>query len=216
MLDDAAKPYLWPDDELTRYLNNAVREAAIRARLLHDDADSRPVICRIQIDPAAGGRVRFHESILAIRSGSLEGAAHKLHAMASYDMDKREPGWDVGRDEHGTPHYIVMDLAQKTLLLWPRPDAPAVLRLRVWRIPHGTELMKCDGDTPALILPDPEELRHWAAHEAYLKKDPEAFNPNASNTHLAIFEQRFGARPSLHEMARWADAPPRVRHIRTW
>lgn len=68
-----------------------------------------------------------------------------------------------------------------------------------------------DDDEPVIQLPDVEELKHWAAYEALLTKDGESPDMNRATMHLQMFEQRFGARPSLHEMARWADSPPRIR-----
>ncbi|KLD65427.1 hypothetical protein [Dyella japonica] len=211
ILDDAVEPFLWSDDTLNRYLNNAVREACIRARMLRDDASSATSVCRVAVDPATSGRVAIDPSIIAIRSGSLSDGLHPLWAVSSNDMDRLEPGWDAGRMEQGTPRYIVMDLAQKVVQLWPRPSAALTLQLRVWRMPLATELMVEDDDEPVVHLPDAEELRHWAAHEAFLKRDEDTINEDASSKHLALFEQRFGSRPSFHEMARWADSPPRVR-----
>jgi hypothetical protein len=216
MLDDEAEPQLWSDEELTRYLNNAVREACIRARLLRVDAVGDPATCVIAIDPVDGGRVAFDSSILVPRSGSIVGAPHKLWALASYDMDRVQPGWDEARDEAGTPRVMVMDLAQKSIQLWPKPDRAMTLHLRAWRVPRGDELLVNDADEPVIKIPDIEELRHWVAHEAYLKKDADANAEDASGTHLSLFEQRFGTRPSLMAMARWADSPPRVRHVQTF
>lgn len=211
MLGDDTPRYLWSNDTLDRFLNNAVREVCIRARLLKDDADSLPKLCLLNFD---GGQTRIKHApeILVVRSGTIDGQCHKLWALTAESLDRREPGWDAS-GETGTPRYVVMDLAQKTLRLFPTPDVAGVLRLRVWRVPLATELMT-EKKEPVVVLPDPEELRHWAAHEAYLVKDSETFDPSRSVEHLALFEQRFGSRPTLHEMARWADSPPRVRYAR--
>lgn len=210
MLDDIAEPQLWTDDTLDRYLNNAVREACIRARLLKDDADSSPKLCTINFD-AGQARIKHANEVLVIRSGAIDGQCHKLWALTADSLDRREPSWDSS-DEVGTPRYLVMDLTQKTVRLFPAPEVAGVLRLRVWRVPLESERMIKPNDEPVIVLPDPEELRHWAAHEAYLIKDPDANDLERSGNHLTLFEQRFGSRPSLHDMARWADSPPRVRH----
>lgn len=209
MLNDITEPQLWTDDTLDRYLNNAVREACIRARLLKEDADSLPELCEINFD-AGQARIKHAAEILVIRSGTIVGQCQKLWALTAESMDRREPEWD-STSEPGTPRYLVMDLAQKAVRLYPTPDTAGVLRLRVWRMPLASELMVKDADVPVITLPDAEELRHWAAHEAYLVKDPDTNDAARSANHLALFEQRFGSRPSLHDMARWADSPPRVR-----
>jgi hypothetical protein len=211
LLDDATGPYLWPDEDIDRRLNNAVREACLRARLLRADAESDPKLCLLTVKPESGGRVPFDASILVIRTGSLSDGSHPLRMMSSDDMDRQEPGWDSGRQCTGRPCYIVVDLGQKILRLWPAPDTTVTLRLRAWRVPTENEWMSDGSDEPVIIIPDPEELCHWAAHECYLVKDAELFDADAAARHLGLFEQRFGTRPSLHEMARWADRPPRVR-----
>lgn len=210
MINDEAAPYRWPDPDIDRRLNNAVREACIRARLLKDDADSLPALC--SIDFTAGQKiVPYAPQILAVRSGAIVGGVCKLRALSAESMDREVPGWDSTL-QAGTPQYMVMDLAQKRIRLVPTPDVAGTLTMRVWRSPLEGDLMTGDTDEPVIALPDPEELCHWAAYECYLVKDAETLDTNAASEHLALFEQRFGSRPSLHEMARWADSPPRVRH----
>ena len=211
MLSDEAEPYLWSNDTLDRFANNAVREACIRARLLKDDADSLPALC--QLDVTAGEPLlHLRSQILVVRSGMLVGSTHKLCALTAESMDRYQPNWDADTQTASTPTVIIMDLAQKTLRLWPTPDAAGTLRLRVWRAPLPKELMTCDQPEPVIKLPDTEELKHWMGHEAYLMNNLETYNAQSAANHLALFEERFGARPSLHEMARWADSPPRVRY----
>jgi hypothetical protein len=211
LLDDEVKPYLWSDEELDRYLNNAVREVCIRARLLKDDAVSLPELCEV---PYSAGQllVKHAKEILVVRSGMVPGWCHKLWCLTAESMDRHWPNWQSDTQQPCEPRYLIMDIAQKTVRLFPAPEADGVLQLRVWRMPLKKEQMCKRDDEPVVSLPDPEELKHWVAHEAYQKKDAETVDDGRSATHLQIFEQRFGSRPSLHEMARWADSPPRVRH----
>lgn len=211
LLDDKEKPYLWPDADITRRANNAVREACIRARLLRHDADTDPTRCALAVTAAAGPMVAFDPSILALRSVSVADATHPLQLAGSHDMDRYEPGWDTTAGQSGEPSHAVMDLGQKTLRLWPTPTQDIALRLRVWRVPVASEQMVAPGDEPAIVLPDPEELVHWICYECYLVKDADNFDPDAGARHLAQFRGRFGKRPTLHDMSRWADTPPRRR-----
>jgi hypothetical protein len=187
-----------------------VREACIRGRLLKSDASRFPAICEIAV-VADTSDYDFDPAILVIRSAILEGEADKLTTVTSQSMDKLYPGWDNGTAVTGTPTHMVMDLEQKAITLYPTPDEAFTLRLRVWRVPLQSELMEEDDDEPVIDLPDPEELKHWAAYEAYLKKDGETYDPQRSAAHLDQFESRFGKRPTLHDMARWADSPTSVR-----
>ncbi|MDN5939264.1 MAG: hypothetical protein L0H83_11455 [Salinisphaera sp.] len=212
MLDDSEEPHLWPDEDIDRRLNNAVREACLRARLLRSDAESDPDVCSVPVT-AGQSRIELDPSIMAVRSASLADGANTLRIVASTDMDRFEPGWDAGRLESGMPFYLVVDMGPNAARLWPTPDADATLRLRVWRMPTDLELMEGDSDEPVITLPDPEELCHWAAYECYMVTDSQTYDADAAGTHLQLFEARFGKRPNLHEMSRWADAPsPRARH----
>jgi hypothetical protein len=210
LMGDLAQPYLWEDADIDRRLNNAVREACLRARLLKDDADSLPALCSLPIT-AGQAIVAYNAAILVVRSGVLVGSCRKLWALSAESMDRQEPNWDTNTCT-GTPEYMVMDLTQKTLRLYPTPDTSTTLRLRVWRMPLATDLMESDTDEPVIQIPDVEELCHWAASECYMVNDAELRSEAKSGEQLALFEQRFGSRPSLHDMARWADSPSRVRH----
>lgn len=211
LLNDEAEPPLYEDATLDRWWNNAVREACIRARLLKDDADTLPALCLLDV-VAGESLIRLKPEVLVVRLGMLVGSFHKLWALTAESMDRYRPNWDSDTRQHATPQVIIMDLAQKSIRLWPTPEAAGILRLRVLRMPLKKELMTKLDDEPVIRIADIEELKHWVAHEAYLVKDAEVYNPGAAAQHLALFEQRFGVRPSLHQMARWADSPPRVRY----
>lgn len=212
MLDDQTEPYLWPDDTLVRKLNNAVREACLRSRLLKGDEQSCPELCRLNVT-AGQPYLKHRDEILVVRHGRIASNGCKLWALTSESMDRYRPEWESQTETAGTPEVMVMDLAQKTLRLWPAPAVNDTLYLRVWRVPMAKEALRLSGDTgrPAISLPDAEELCHWAAYEAFTNPDAELENKQRAADHLSLFERRFGPRPSLHEMARWADSPPRIR-----
>jgi hypothetical protein len=210
-LSDTVEPYLWDDDFIDRACNNAVREACIRARLLKDDAVSQPGLAQYAVT-AANPVVVMKPEVLVPRSGRMAGGHHQLRALTAESMDRAWPGWDSATESAGEPKVMVMDLAQKTLRLHPTPNADGTLQLRVWRVPMLSEQMVAETDEPIIQIPDIEELKHWVAYEAYLSPDGEDAHAAKAQTHLEYFEARFGARPSLHEMARWADSPPRIRH----
>jgi hypothetical protein len=214
-LDDDSGVALYSDADLTRFLNNAVREACLRTRGIKDDAESNPALCEIAL-VAGTARYAHDATILVVRSAIVEGASQRLYPLTARAMDQRCPGWDNGDAPTGTPEFLITDLEAKSLRLYPTPDASGVLRLRVWRAPSEDEAMETEGDEPVLALPDQENLIHWAAHEAYLKKDGEKYDPERAAAHETLFTQRFGPRPSAHDMARWADSPPSVRRAQTF
>jgi hypothetical protein len=220
LLDDVAQPYLWSDDELVRYINNGLVEVAIRGRLLHDDASTLPAICSINYE-AGQSNITYSEYILVIQSGRIVGAPHKVWRLSTASLDRAEPCWESETNQPGMPRIMVMDMGQKNLRLYPTPACAGTLQLRVWRVPLDSELVSVPvastGGNPAVdpVIPfnlaDPENIKHWVAHEAYLKKDADTFDADGSARHLQMFTDRYGDRPTLEEMDRWADSPPRVR-----
>ncbi|MGH8117638.1 MAG: hypothetical protein ACREP0_05140 [Rhodanobacteraceae bacterium] len=139
MLDDTTQPYLWPDESLVRRLNNAVREACLRARLLKDDETSCPNLCRLQVR-AGDPYVRYAPQILVVRRGRLRGAhRNKLWALTAESMDRYRPDWQDWGATPAHPAFMVMDLTQKTLRLVPTPAADDTLYLRAWRMPRPQE-----------------------------------------------------------------------------
>lgn len=208
-LDDMATPYLYSDEELTGWLNQAVLEAAIRARLLKDDARTNPTLCVLAVT-AGEPDVTISPDIFVVRAASIAGAARNLLRYTTKTMDRLEPGWDLHTpaDIQGTPKYLVMDVSQGLVRLHPPPDADGELHLRVWRKPLEDEIMEVPDDEPVVRISDTEMLKHWALRCAYLVKDSELFDPERAKDQEGIFEARFGRRPTEHEMQRWLDNPP--------
>lgn len=213
LLDDTVEPYQWSDESLVRKLNNAVREVCLRARLLKDDEVSCPELCRV---PLTTGQAMtcYAPEILVVRHARLESTHRKVWALTAESMDATRGRWQDENQTPGEPTFMVMDLSQKSLRLHPVPARDDTLNLRVWRVPREKEQLSASARErgPVVQIPNIEDLKHWVAHEAYQGRDGETENPQASADQLALFEAAFGARPTLHDMARWADSPPRVRH----
>lgn len=208
-LDDMAQPYLYSDEEITGWYNQAVLEAAIRARLIKDDHVSNPDLCELTI-AADEALVPLHPAIFVVRYAAIVGAYKPLKRVTSKTLDRFEPGWDLREaDSLGAdPQYLVMDLAQGQARLWPPPKAECTLRLRVWRKPLDEEKMELPDDEPAIRITDQEALKDWVLRCAYLVKDSELYDPERATTHEGIFETRFGPRPTEHALQRWLDNPP--------
>lgn len=204
-LDDTATPYLYDDEELTRYLNNAVDEVAIRTRMLQDD--NGPA-CRIDL-VAGQARYEYAEEVIVIRAVHVPGRSKPVVRTTAARMDRIRPGWAHEAQQHGIPEYAVMNLEQKAITLVPPPAEAGVMQLRVWRMPDEGERMEATDDEaePVLFLHGAEGLKHWALFECYMKKDGELHDPKRAETHLGLFEGLFGSRPSLHQLTLWSTQP---------
>jgi hypothetical protein len=203
VLDDHATPPLYTDDELTRYLNTAVSEACLRARLLKDDSGDA---CRIALVEGTA-RYDIAPEVIVVSAVHVDGRSQPVIRTTAARLDRIHPGWSHEVQTNGVPEYAIFDPEQKTLTLYPAPAAAGTCYLRVWRLPDESEVMEEDQDEPVITLPDPESLKHWALHEAYLKRDSEMYDPDRAAQHEADFERRFGPRPDVHTLTLWSTQP---------
>lgn len=177
LLDDAVAPYLWSDVQLTRFVNEAVQEACLRAPLLErvktlaitsDQADykldsSTRQILFAKLNLGSGSLIQTTESELSLNRGS---------------------NWRINT---GTPtHYL---RAGSKLRLYPIPTANDTLVISASHIPDDDFEFEDDID-PAYHKP----LLYYIAYKAYLLNDQDAHNPIKAADYLKQFEAIFGIR----------------------
>lgn len=203
LLDDSVEPYLWSDEQLTRLANNAVGEVCLRTRCFKDDAAPR---CRVALVPGTD-TYAVDPSFLVIAKAQLWQHDFPLFRLTTDRLNDVLPGWDVGCVAPGRPEFIVFDRVQHTIRVAPTPDRTYDLHLKVMRLPDDEERMEGPDDEPVVSIIAPEEMKHWIAHEAYLNKDSEQYDPERSVAHLRLFTDRFGDRPSAHALTLWSTQP---------
>lgn len=205
-LQDEVHPYLVSSAQIHDWANEAVTEAAIRARLLKHDDLTDPDLCIIGFD-AGQAVVEFSPLIFVVMKAWIAGERYPLVRRTARGMDRECPGWDQDSDRRGIPEYAVVDIQQKTIRLFPVPEEAGELRLRIWRAPKDTEAMSQSTDEPVIRLTQPEALVHWILYKARLVPDSELANEEEAAKELALFEAAFGRRPSEGELNRWHDSP---------
>lgn len=217
--DDKIAPNLWSDDEIKLFLNEAVSEAAVRAKLIYDEDSS---ICRI---PVVYGKAVYtlHPSIYEIVgawlvkdndqnnarllfgvSQSLLDSSNVFHRRTDFNSYYRYfgnsfPYW-LGtnwRNQTGEPRYYIQDQARIQLV--PKPiqvtgSTPESIKLGVFRTPTEDEEMECDDDKPVIPAHWHQRLVDWALFRMYSKKDAETYDPNRAALAQAAFEDSFGKR----------------------
>lgn len=187
--DDLAEPHLFSDEELMVWFNEAQDEAAIRSRLLYETeyADA----CSIAIE--AGQAVYpLHECVNEIAhvafvaSGDTE--VRHLDIMDRVELDRIDRNW---RSRSGTPRYLIQDDTRLTVA--PKPDAPGVLTLEVYRLPF--DRMVLDVDQPEIAAIHHLRLVDWVTFRAFSKPDGETMDPQRAAAGEDRFTKQFGHRP---------------------
>lgn len=182
--DDTVEPYLWSDDELLDYANDAEQEACRRARLLVDS--STPAVCAVAV--TAGDLLcALDARVIFVRRARFAGG-RPLQRLTMQDMEDRNPYWLDA--QASTPTVFVPDYETGKLALYPPPAAAGTLRLTVVREP--LQPMTDGQDTPEIAARYHRALRHWMLYRAYSKQDSQANDPKKAADALALFEQEFG------------------------
>lgn len=189
--NDKVEPYFNEDTDVKAWLNDAVEEACIRGRLVHESQNSD--VCKITVT-SGNSHYALHESLYEItklqfvpmsgdRIVRLELVSEEF-LIQCYDVD-----WS---DMSGKPVYAIQ--SDTGLHLVPTPNQNGELRVEGYRIPlvpmiNGT-------DTPSdLHKAHHPYLIEWALHQAFSIPDTEFFDPDRAKIAEGKFTDYFGERP---------------------
>lgn len=185
MANDKVEPYFWSDAEVTSWLNEAVREAAVRGRLISKSGD--PAVCKITLVPNQSTYL-LHPSVYEIRAVcNAEGKALKLNTLEM--ISAIDTSW---RWRKGDPDIVIQE--ETSIRVVPEPISAGELWLDCYCLP-ATELT-LDTDEPSeLHTFSHVHLVDWALHKAFSIPDTEAFDLKRSTEALFAFAEYFGFRP---------------------
>jgi hypothetical protein len=197
---DEATPPRVSDERLTRWLNEAEREACRRAKLL---VDSTTAACSRIALVAGTSTYALHEKVLFVRKAWLPDARF-LSRADRRDLDKGGPEWMT---DSGEVVAFVPNMGTGQLRLFRNPDAAEVaanpyLWMTVVRLP----LTDMDG---ADTEPEIHERLHaglldWAEAKFYGLRDEDVRNPDKERQALDRFAIEFGP-PATAIEERWAE-----------
>lgn len=186
--DDTIVPYLFSDEEVAAWLNEAQDEAAVRARLIFEDSD--PDVCQIGVT-ANTSVYTTHKALFEITKATFtptDGDPIDLYITDRVQLDREMPGW---RSSTGEPEALIQD--DKTVRIVPTPDVAGVLAVEGHRLP--LETMANDDDEPEIQAIHHRHLIYWALHCAFSKPDSETVDKDKSAVAEAAFIRYFGRRP---------------------
>lgn len=185
MVDDASPP-LWSDEDIAAYLDEAVREACERARLIEDSTTPAVTILAVMAGQAS---YQLHPSVIDLKRATYLGKPLDLSSVEAEDQN--DMTWEnrVGSEPL---RYIYSGMG--TLRIVPIPTVDLTLKLTVYRYPLVN--LSADNDQQTPEIPDVfhSRLKAWIYRCAYLKQDADAFNKSSSQEFEAQFERSFGVR----------------------
>ena len=187
--DDLAGPFLFQDEWIAGWLTEAQAEAAIRGRLILEDAN--PAVCQIAVTV---GQVSYelHRSIYEIADLRFVPAGQAksvpLALVTREWLDDKRPGW---RDCAGDPRFAIQ--TDRRLRIVATPAVDGVLHLEAYRVP--LKALENDADKPELAEAHHRHLVQWALHRAFSRPDAETIDPQRADRALTAFTSYFGLAP---------------------
>lgn len=189
---DNEQPYLFADEDITDWLNDAVKEAAIRGRLIHDSTTTG--VCTIATVPNVS-IYALHESMYEIDSICWVNNDLQTRTVDALSLVSQEDMGDIWHDwrtrDYGTPEYAIQH--DTNIRLVPAPNAAGEIALEGYRTPLVP--MVLDTDRPEINIIHHEYLIQWALHKGFGIPDSEVFDMNRSALAEQEFTDYFGQRP---------------------
>lgn len=184
--DIRPEKYLWSDEEVTLYLNEAEREASQRANLIYDEIN--PEVVDVTIDSGAS-LVELNETIFYIDRVALEDGSVLERTTRDY-LDEEVPGWSVITSSKPSKFFVIEGIASEVLYVVPKPVEAVNLKLSVYRTPLAP--MESPDDEPEIHPRYHFRLIDWALNLAYRKEDSETKDLDKAERHAAAFAMSFG------------------------
>ena len=187
--DDLVEPFLFSDDWIAGWLTEAQSEAAIRGRLILEDAD--PDVCQIAVT-AGVASYELHRSVYEIADlRFMPTGASKSTPLALVTrewLDDKRPGW---RDNCKGLSFAIQ--SDHRLRIVGAPNTDGVLHLEAYRVP--LKALANDTDKPELSEAHHRHLVYWALHRAFSRPDSETIDPQRADRALEAFTRYFGLAP---------------------
>lgn len=188
--DDISEPYLWSDFEFFIYLDDAQKTFVRRTGGI---SDSSSAITRIpfRINDTL---IKFDERILRITQAKDD--QNRKIVVRNIDNFEDSPyldddygnmvnaGLDDGRT--GPLRYIITDMEQNKLRLYPLPDTAGTLQLYVRRLPLDD--IEDEDSTFEIHSQHHLALLNWVKYLAFMKQDVETFNQSKAEDFRIAFE----------------------------
>ena len=200
---DDQSGYLWSDDEITSYVNEAINEACERALLIEDRTTT--AVCTIGLTVGESS-YPLHDSIIKVKRVTLDGTP--LPETSIEKMDEMDTFWE---NRSGTPTRYMLE-GNMGIRFDRMPTAAEDASLTVYRTP--LEPLAAATDVPEIKSLYHLRLMPWVYRCALLKQDSEVFDQSEAEKQEATFIRNFGERPDANVQRKRRDRrPPIVRAI---
>lgn len=185
---------LWSDADVAEWLSEAQDQAAVRARLLLEDAN--PAVCEIAVE-AGQHTYPLHAKLYELvrldffPAGSARSLPVKV--VTREWLDGRYPDWRERDHFFGGVLFAVQ--GDTRLRLAPSPAGDGLLRIEGYRLPLVPLTVADPTAAPEIHEAHHLHLVQWALHRAFSVPDAEGFDPRRAEAAQEAFTDYFGPMP---------------------
>lgn len=179
-MGDQAVPYLWSDEDVFGYEDDAQK---MFCRMTDGIADATTAaVVDLAVTPGSDW-LNLHPKIKRIRYASRSDTGRPVEVINPDDMPQRRWYFD---GTTGVVKALVIGAEAKKARVYPVSNETVTVKLTVFRLPllpittDGDQALEVDEEHHAHLL-------HWMKHRAYLKQDAETFD----RTRAKEFEDKF-------------------------
>ena len=187
-VQDAVQPYLWADDLVYGYIDDAQKQFC---RDTYGISDARSFKITMKGDGAEW--FKLDPRILKIRSAVLAGTGIAIPLVPVEKMEASGLRFD---GKNGRVRALITGLEANTVRTVPIPDIAGVVNLVTFRLPDDVGA----GDDLEIEPQHQRALLHWVKHKAYDVQDSEMFDKDASGKYLIKHNECCSK--ALHEQSR--------------
>lgn len=188
--NDKVEPYFNEDEDVIAWLNDAVKEACIRGRLLCESQNSD--VCKIKVN-AGRSNYDLHNSLYELTRIWFEPADGKTGSFISITSTENldRTYYRDWKSMSEFPRFLIQD--DTTIRLVPCPNIDGELQLEGYRVPLVD--LDCLDDEPEINNLHHVHLIQWALAQAFSVPDAEFFDANRAAMAEQAFTDYFGQRP---------------------
>lgn len=177
LIRDSAQPYLFGDDLVMMYLNEAEQVMAEETYCLSDDTSEATVL---NIGPGQS-EYDLHESVLHVYSATIDGDNFPLSNFTHRRVVTNS------LTVTGRPTAYNLDESQNTITFHPTPDDELTVLLRVARLPLEDFTTSTEPEIHSRLHMD---LCEFAAYRCLALPDADGFNAKAAKEFQASWLRR--------------------------
>lgn len=170
-MEDTQEPFLWSDEDILRYANEAQKKLVRDTGGIPDGTTA--AVTRIAVTTATDWYA-LHSSILQIRTASRADTGRPIEVLNFEDMQQRRWYFD---GVVGVLRALVIGIERHKLRVWQYPTEAVNVDLTVFRLPL-VEITDAGDQEFEVDVEHHQSLLYWMRHLGYLKQDAETYDKN--------------------------------------